>query len=91
MIQTYQGYFEDDGRFISDNVVVNIPTMQKVILNILPDEPIPKKKITPQQQLEAIERFTKAMREIDDEPFDDEFDAIMNQGFTIGRNRELDL
>jgi hypothetical protein len=38
MIQTYQGYFIEDGRFVSDGLLVKIPTRRRAIVNILDDE-----------------------------------------------------
>lgn len=38
MIQTYQGYFQEDGRFISDSLSIQIPTRRRAIVNILDDE-----------------------------------------------------
>ncbi|MCL2053957.1 MAG: hypothetical protein FWG90_05900 [Oscillospiraceae bacterium] len=38
MIQTYQGYFTESGRFISDSLLVQIPIMRRAIVNILDDE-----------------------------------------------------
>jgi hypothetical protein len=38
-LQAYQGYFQADGRFVPDNLLVKIPTNKRVIVNILVDEP----------------------------------------------------
>ena len=38
MIQTYQGYFVEDGRFVPDNLLVKIPIKRRAIVNILDDE-----------------------------------------------------
>jgi len=40
MIQAYQGYFQEDGRFIADNLMVKIPINRRVIVNVLDDEAI---------------------------------------------------
>ena len=37
MIQAYQGYFQEDGRFITDNRT-KIPANRRVIVNVLDDE-----------------------------------------------------
>ena len=89
MVQTFQGYFQEDGRFISDNLLSQIPVMRKAIVNILVDEPIAEIKTDSQKQKEALQCLYDGLKEIDDEPFDEEFDAIIKQGFTIGK--ELDL
>jgi hypothetical protein len=38
MIQTYQGYFQEDGCFIPDGVRVRMPAKRRAIVNILEDE-----------------------------------------------------
>ena len=38
MIQTYQGYFKEDGRFVPDSLLVKIPVRRRAIVNILEDE-----------------------------------------------------
>ncbi|MDR0999400.1 MAG: hypothetical protein LBL96_01120 [Clostridiales bacterium] len=38
MIQTYQGYFVEDGRFVPDNFLIKIPIKRRAIVNILEDE-----------------------------------------------------
>ena len=38
MIQTYQGYFQDDGRFIADGILVKLPAKRRAIVNIIDDE-----------------------------------------------------
>ncbi len=38
MIQTYQGYFAEDGRFIPDSLLAKIPIGRRAIVNVLDDE-----------------------------------------------------
>jgi hypothetical protein len=35
MLQAYQGYFQENVRFIADNVIVKIPPNKRIIINIL--------------------------------------------------------
>ena len=35
MLQAYQGYFQEDVRFIADNVIVKIPPNKRIIINVL--------------------------------------------------------
>jgi orotate phosphoribosyltransferase len=58
MIQTYQGYFQEDGRFIADNVVVKMPPRKRVIINVL-DEEMPNKGMD-----EEMERRRKAVQSL---------------------------
>jgi len=38
MVQTYQGYFVEDGSFISDSTLIKLPTRRRAIVNILEEE-----------------------------------------------------
>jgi len=38
MVQTFQGYFVEDGRFFSDSTLVKLPTGRRAIVNILEEE-----------------------------------------------------
>ncbi|MCL2249697.1 MAG: hypothetical protein FWC13_10555 [Oscillospiraceae bacterium] len=38
MIQTYQGYFVDDGQFIADGTSVRLPTRRRAVVNIFEDD-----------------------------------------------------
>jgi len=83
--QTYQGYFEEDGRFIADNnIFITIPIKCRVIVKILEDEVIETKA---QKQRKAFEEFTKAISQA--EPLGEEFDQIISEGVSIPK--ELDL
>jgi hypothetical protein len=46
-------------------------------------------KTKAQEQKEALKRLYNGLKVIDDEPFDDEFDALMKQRLDAGR--ELDI
>ena len=35
MLQAYQGYFQEDVRFVTDNAIVKIPPNKRIIINIL--------------------------------------------------------
>jgi len=83
--QTYQGYFQEDGRFVSDNnIFIALPIKRRVILKILDDEVIETKA---QKQRKAFEEFTQAISQA--EPLGDDFDQIISQGINIPK--ELDL
>jgi hypothetical protein len=84
MVQAYQGYFLNDGRFVSDNASNKIPTMRRVIVNVLDDEVIENKV---QSQRKAFNKFVKAISEC--EPLGDEFDEAMKEGVHVGGELEL--
>lgn len=81
---TYEGHFLEDGTFISNGAVVDLPVHTRITI-MFPGE----MKTKSQRQKEALARLVSSMNQIDDEPFDEEFDAILNKRFTIAR--ELDI
>jgi hypothetical protein len=102
MVQAYRGYFERE-RFIplEANMPMAIPehvevfititgralsgnTEQGVLLNTAGET-----KTLAQKQLEAFKQFRAGIKEITDEPIDDEFRAIVNSGITIDSGVEL--
>ena len=91
MIQTFQGYFQEDGRFvsISDRLFIQIPVRRRTIITILNDEIIEDAMTDSQKQKKALNRLYIGLNAIDDEPLDDEFDAMISHGFNI--MRELDV
>ena len=89
MIQTYQGYFQEDGRFISDCIIVQMPVRRMTIINVLDEEINDGTIATSKKQKEALIRLYTGLKTIEDEPLDDEFEAIISEGFNI--KKELDL
>ena len=97
MIKTYQGYFKEGGLFVADGSLIQIPARRRAIVNILEDEVVGDVlsevaadiSSNSRKQKEALDRFYIGLGKIDDEPLDDEFDAVMNQRFNIVR--ELDV
>ena len=86
MYQAYKGYFRN-GRFVSSDLIA-IPDNVEVYVMVVGDEQLPQRTLA-QKQNEALKRLSAGLKTIEDEPFDEEFDAIMSQRFNIGR--ELDL
>jgi hypothetical protein len=89
MVQAYQGYFQADGRFISDSFSGQIPTGKMAIVNIL-DVDLIENKTRSQQQLEAFDKFVTGIRSINDEPLTDD-DFIALESNRVNFTRELDL
>ena len=54
MIQTYQGYFGEDGRFIQDGLLAKLPTGRRAIVNILDDEVAAKPAINKEETLRLL-------------------------------------
>ena len=86
-MQAYEGYFEN-GQFYTSVKTTHIKGRRRAIINIL-DEETTEVKTNSQKQLEALKKFSAAMKEIDDEPLDDEFWAIINSGVTIDSGVDL--
>jgi len=89
MTKTYTGYFVEDGRFVENGAIVKIPVRQLTIVNVMQDKVIDETKTKSQKQKEALAKLYTDLKNIDNEPFDDAFDKIINEGFSLGR--ELDL
>ena len=86
-MRAYEGYFEN-GKFYTAGRILRIPEHRRAIVNILEDEII-KTEILAQRQNEALKQFSAAIKEIGDEPLDDEFFAIINSGTGIDSGVEL--
>jgi hypothetical protein len=93
--QTYAGHVRNGQPVISGNAVLpeNASIIVTVLTTITPTEP-PNDchhDLTGREQshLDVLDEFVKAMAEIDDEPLDEEFHAILAKRVNIAR--ELDL
>jgi len=86
MVKTLQGYFQS-GRFIpTENTT--IPECVEVYV-IITDKMVDLAKTKAQKQLDALEMLMTANEAIDDEHFDEEFDAILSRRTSITRELEL--
>ena len=95
MYQTYKGSVRNGQPFISE--AVRLPENVSLIITVLSE--IPSSDASDknrnllindrQAHRAAFEDFFAAMSEIEDEPIDDEFDAILEKRVNI--TRELDL
>jgi len=55
LVQTYQGYFQEDGRFVADNnIFIALPIKRRVVVMVLYDEVIETKA---QKQRKAFEEL----------------------------------
>ncbi|MCL2513366.1 MAG: hypothetical protein FWF08_05650 [Oscillospiraceae bacterium] len=86
MYTTYKGYF-NDGRFISPEPIT-IPDNIEVYITIIGNELLPV-KTRAEKQNEALKRLSAGLSAIDDEPFDEKFDEVINKRFNIGRKLDL--
>lgn len=62
MVQAHKGYFQDDGQFVSESLLLKIPTNRQVII-LWDDEATDNKKLTPAQK-KVAENFLSAIKNI---------------------------
>jgi len=92
----YPGRVHNGQPLIADNAI--LPENASIIVTVISTLTTAKTAIESheaqadrrQAHLDALEKFYKAMAEIDDEPLDGEFDAIIANGLKF-RTRDLDL
>ena len=82
MVQTYQGYFTEDGRFVPDGISVKLPTRRRAIVNVL-DEEVKANADDSQSDnnqgiVERIEMILAAALDAKDDLTDDEWDEMLN-------------
>ena len=79
MIQTYQGYFGEDGRFIPDIAVKKIPAGRRAIVNILDDEVIVLRHNSENQnKLDEIKKILTKAAKAENELTDAEWREFTN-------------
>ena len=87
MIRAHKGYLKTEARLIADNnLAVTIPADR--IITILWEETSEMNTLA-QSQNEALKKFRAGVKEIKDEPIDDEFLKIVNSGITIDSGADL--
>ena len=69
---------------LTEDVV--LPENASLIITVLSEKPSENTKTKAQQQNKALKRLSEGLKAIDDEPFDEEFDAIINRRFNIMRD-----
>jgi hypothetical protein len=83
-METYEGYFQPDGRFIADNALAKIPSMRRAIVKIMDDDTMMSKA---KKQRIAFDRFIAECAE--SEPLGEEYEEVIKEG--IHFRNELDL
>jgi len=82
MVQTYQGYFQEDGQFISGNTLVKLPTLKRTIVNVLDDEPEAvldlKKKVDQQRVSRILNIITQAQAVENEGMSNEDWDELIN-------------
>jgi hypothetical protein len=90
VVEAHKGYFQEEVPFVSvDSLLVKVPKNRQITILWDAETTAPETNTKSQKQLEAFERFVARNRAITDEPFTEEFDAIIASGVNIGR--EIDL
>ena len=89
MIQTYQGYFQEDGCFIPDGVRVRMPVKRRAIVNILEDEVGEVKVQTKaERQNQSLKHFFAAIDAVEGEPITDE-DLVAFENSRVSFRKEF--
>ena len=86
MVKTYKGYFAEDGRFVPDGAMVNLPVRRRAVVNVFDDEVIIDNEDTHddnktylQDRVERIAQIlAAAMAAEDDVLTDDDWDDMLN-------------
>jgi len=84
VVQTYQGYFLEDGRFVPDGVCVKLPTKRRAIVNILEDEVVDDGDTS--QSSESLEGRIDRIMVILDNAFAAESNALTDDEWEEMRN-----
>jgi len=96
MVQTYQGYFQEDGQFISGNTLIKLPTLRRTIVNVLDEEPDveqeQKNEINQQRVMQILNIINQA-REVENELTDEDWDELANirEHTNAGLSRTVEL
>ena len=81
MVQTYQGYFQEDGQFVSGNTLIKLPTLRRTIVNVLDEEPEveqEQKNEINQQRVMRILNIINQAREVENDMTDENWDELAN-------------
>ena len=77
MVQTYQGYFTEDGRFVHDGINIKLPTRRRAIVNVFLDEtadgvtPQPDIALQKKERVEWLKEFHRLLAVAEDEELPD--------------------
>jgi hypothetical protein len=100
MIQTYQGHFLEDGRFIADGRPVKLPTKRRIIISVLDDETVESgvavNTEARQRQAAAVKKFITDIAALGDEDnvmTDADWDELANlrSRTNAGFHRAVDI
>jgi len=93
MIQTYQGHFGEDGRFVPEGIVMKIPVGRRAIVNILDDE-IVKPNTAHQKKSDDINKILADALQVENSSLTDaDWDAMttLRSQANAGLARKIDL
>ena len=81
MVQTYQGYFTEDGRFVPNGIQVKLPIRKRTIVNVFlnetADEVTPEPDKALQAKIERIEQLLLAAADAEEEMTKDDWDEML--------------
>ena len=81
MVQKYQGYFTEDGRFVPNGIQVKLPIRKRTIVNVFLNESADDVTSEPdsalQNKIERIEKLLVAASDAEDEMTDDDWTEML--------------
>jgi hypothetical protein len=82
MMETYQGYFQEDGQFISGNTLVKLPKLRRTIVNVLDDEYVSELEMEETSRKQRVARILSTIaqaRAVENDGMNDEdWDELAN-------------
>ena len=93
MIQTYQGYFKEDGQFVPDSLLIKIPVRRRAIVNIFEDEVAGNNEAVYKKTLTVKKIIADALESENDDLTDADWDELANLRVQTnsGLSRAVDL
>ena len=93
MVQTYQGYFTEDGRFVPDGTHVKLPTRRRTIVNVFINDVTSQNDTALRDRIERIDKLLMAASDAEDEMTNDDWDEMLTlrSKTNAGLSRAIDI
>ena len=97
MIQTYEGYFLEDGSFVPNGIRVKLPTRRRAIVNVfveeVADDVNPQTDTETEDRVKRIESILAAAVDAKDDMTEDDWDEMLTlrSKSNAGLSRVVDI
>jgi len=97
MIQTYEGYFLEDGSFVPNGIRVKLPTRRRAIVNVfveeVADDVNPQTDTETEDRVKRIESILAAAVDARDDMTEDDWDEMLTlrSKSNAGLSRVVDI